>query len=182
MNQEIQQPTIETERLTLSPVLISDLPHIFEYASDPEVARHVTWPPHKDLEDSRKLLEWIEKTHNTTRGAIFFVWAIRLKSAGNKMIGTIDFKQPVSHIGRFDYAMGKSYWNKGLMSEAAQAVKNWSFSELPELVRFEARAIAENTGSRKVMEKTGLQYEGTFRKQLNNKGTLVDIVCYAEIR
>ena len=38
-------PTLETPRLVLRKVRLSDAQHIFTYASDPAVARYSTWPP-----------------------------------------------------------------------------------------------------------------------------------------
>ena len=36
---------IETERLVLRPMLIGDLEDLFEYQSNPEIVRHIPWPP-----------------------------------------------------------------------------------------------------------------------------------------
>ena len=55
--------TIETDRLILRQFRLEDAEYMFKnWASDPEVSKFLTWPPHKDVELTRTLLEtWIEK-------------------------------------------------------------------------------------------------------------------------
>ena len=47
---------IETDRLILRPWLDSDAEALFRYASDPDVGPHAGWPPHKDIEESRRVI------------------------------------------------------------------------------------------------------------------------------
>ena len=53
--------TIETQRLILRRFRIEDADDMFNnWASDPEVTRFLTWPPHPEVEVTRRLLaEWI---------------------------------------------------------------------------------------------------------------------------
>ncbi|MBO9668080.1 MAG: GNAT family N-acetyltransferase [Bdellovibrio sp.] len=177
----MQQPILHTDRLIFEPFNPSDVQDIFSYAKDVEVAKMVTWPAHQSLEDSQNVLKWIEQTTSNQQGRIFFVWALRDKIT-NKVIGSIDFKNVFPHAGQIDYALGKSEWNRGLVTEAANAVKNWAFESVPNLVRLQAFCIAENVGSRKVMEKLGMHLEGTKRKSMAIKGQIVDTAHYAIIK
>ena len=54
--------TIETSRLILRQARIEDAEAMFRnWANDPEVTKYLTWPPHGDLEVTRKLLHcWVE--------------------------------------------------------------------------------------------------------------------------
>ena len=47
---------IETDRLILRPWLDSDAEVLFRYASDPDVGPRAGWPPHKDIEESRRVI------------------------------------------------------------------------------------------------------------------------------
>ena len=47
---------IETDRLILRPWLDSDAEALFRYASDPDVGPRAGWPPHKDIEVSRRVI------------------------------------------------------------------------------------------------------------------------------
>lgn len=178
--QIMTQPIVETERLTLEPVKESDLPDIFAYASDPEVTKYLTWDAHKTVEDSRAFLQFVRQSTRTVRGQLFFVFAIRLKSSG-QVIGTIDFKNINRSIGQIDYALASKNWGYGLMTEAAQAVRDWVFLSLPEVIRLQAFCVPENIGSARVMEKIGMTREGLRKKAFVLKGRPVDLVDYAVI-
>lgn len=175
------QPTLETTRLILEPFKDSDAQDVFAYASDPEVAKTVTWEPHKTVDSSKEYLDWIKNQTSTKDGKIFFVWAIREKKS-NKVIGSIDFKNVFPHSGQFDYALGRNYWNNGFVTEAATEVVNWAFSHLPNLVRFQSYCIADNIGSKRVMEKSGLQFEGIRKKSIQIKGKIFDTAHYVLVK
>jgi ribosomal-protein-alanine N-acetyltransferase len=51
-----------------------------------------------------------------------------------------------------------------------------------ELNRVEARCIAENTASARVMEKAGMSYEGTMREREYIKGAYRDMKLYSILR
>lgn len=175
------QPILNTERLLLEPFKDTDLDDIYIYASDPDVAKTVSWDAHKNLEDSREYLNWIQRQTSGVSEKIFFVWAIREKASG-KVIGSIDFKNLQAHSGQFDYAIGKSYWNNGYATEATKEVLNWAFDAIPNLQRIQAFCIAENQGSRRVMEKAGLQFEGVRKKSIQSKGQIFDTAHYALVK
>lgn len=178
--EKLKQPILKTPRLILDAPTEADLPDVLAYASDARVAEFVTWPPHQSLEDSRRLLEFRDKNYSEQIGKLFFIWAIRLQEHG-RMIGSIDFKQPYPHVGQFDYSLGFAHWGKGIMTEAGRAVIDWAFANLPMLERFQAFCIAENLGSRRVMEKCGLEFEGIRRKAMAVKGRPVDLAYYARV-
>jgi ribosomal-protein-alanine N-acetyltransferase len=174
------QPTLETARLTLSPFTENDLEDIFAYASHPEISKFVPWECHKTIEDSRNFFQFIQSSTCQLKGRLFFVFAIRLKETG-RVIGSIDFKNPNPRCGQIDYALGFSYWNKGFATEATTKIRDWAFENFPELVRFQAFCVADNTGSRRVMEKTGMQFEGLRRKSFKLKSQMVDLADYSAI-
>jgi diadenosine tetraphosphate (Ap4A) HIT family hydrolase/RimJ/RimL family protein N-acetyltransferase len=177
----IAQPIIETDRLILEPYKDTDLTDILAYASHPEVPKFVPWDAHKTIEDSQKFLDFVRQSSRDVRGKLFFVFAIRLKKTG-RVIGSIDFKNVNPLCGQIDYALGYDHWGKGIMSEAATSVRDWAFSNLPELVRLQAFCVSENVASSKVMEKIGMSREGMRRKAFVMKGKPVDLTDYAIVK
>lgn len=177
----MNQPTLETKRLILEPYKDSDLPDILAYASRPEVPKFVPWEAHKTIEDSQKFLDFVRQSTRNMRGKVFFVFAIRYKESG-RVIGSIDFKNVNQFTGQIDYALGHENWGKGIMSEAAQAISDWAFSSLPEMVRLQAFCVSENIRSSRVMEKIGMSREGMRRKAFVLKGKPVDLADYAIIK
>ena len=179
--EKVEQTSIETDRLILRPYRETDLNDVFEYASNPEVTKYLLWDAHKTIEDSQNFLNWIKSVTSGERGKLFFVYAIQLKDE-NKVIGSIDFKNTNKFGGQMDYVIGKTYWGNGYMSEAASALKLWVFDIFPEIVRLQAYCQPENIGSKRVMEKVGMEYEGLRKKSFVVKTKPVDLVHYALIR
>lgn len=178
---QIPQPTLQTTRLTLAPYTESDLEDIFAYASHSEVPKYVPWEAHKTIDDSKKFLDFIKQSTRLIPGRLFYVFAVRLKESG-RVVGSIDFKNVNPCSGQIDYALGFDHWNKGIMSEAAEAIRDWAFKSLPEMVRLQAFCVSGNVGSSRVMEKIGMIREGMRKKAFVLKGKPVDLIDYAIVR
>lgn len=79
------------------------------------------------------------------------------------------------HVG---YCIGKKWWNRGVTSEALNALIKYFVDEVG-ANRIESRHDPLNQNSGKVMMKCGLKYEGTMRKaDINNQG-ICDYSMYA---
>lgn len=161
---------LETDRLKLRRFELSDAEAMFKnWASDPEVTKYLTWPPHKDVSVSESILkEWIAQYEDDA----FYQWAIVLKSNGNEPIGSIsivkmDERINMVHVG---YCIGRNWWHQGITSEALAALVRFFFKEI-KVNRIEARHDPRNPNSGKVMKKCGLIYEGTIKQgDWNNQG------------
>ena len=172
-------PTLETERLILRPLRMSDARDLFAYASDPEVSRHVLWETHRTITDSRLFLRAAIRQYRQGLPGSF---AITLRDSG-RMIGTIGFMWVnVDHkSAEVGYSLSRDYWNRGIMTEALRRVVEFGFDEL-RLNRIEAQHEISNPASGRVMEHGGMRYEGTLRQRLRNKGKFVDVSLYAVLR
>ena len=99
-----------------------------------------------------------------------------------RVIGSIgiipDPKRGNERAKMLGYAIGKAYWGKGLMTEAAKALIAYGFSHLgAELIS--AYCFPHNKRSARVLEKCGFQYEGTLhRSEQLFDGTVCDEDCY----
>ncbi len=67
------------------------------------------------------------------------------------------------------------------MPEAVRAVIRFGFGRMG-LNRVQARCIAENVASARVMEKAGMAYEGTLRESEFIKGAYRDMKLYSILR
>ena len=79
------------------------------------------------------------------------------------------------------YSLSREYWNQGIMTEALRRVISFGFQEL-RLNRIEAQHEVDNPASGRVMVHAGMQYEGTLRQRVKNKGRFVDVALYAILR
>lgn len=168
--------TLETPRLQLRKMTIADSTEVFENWTNSEVvARYLTWAPHSSIEITEEYLSFEEK--NRREG-----WGIVLKET-NQLIGNIavvDDKVKIK-TKAMGYVLGEQFWNNGYMSEALTRVIDFLF-ETTDVNRIEAEHDVSNPGSGRVMEKSGMVFEGVLRKAgLNNQG-IVDIAVYSILR
>ena len=172
-------PTLETERLILRPMRMRDAADLYSYAQDREVSRHVLWDAHRSLAQSREFLRAAIRQYRRGQPSSF---AITLRDGG-RMIGTIGFMwiNPDHRSGEVGYSLSRDYWNRGIMTEALRAVIDFGFNKL-DLHRIEAQYETDNPASGRVMAHVGMQYEGTLRGRLMNKGRYVDVRLCAILR
>lgn len=172
-------PVLETERLRLRKLSMRDAGDVFEYASVPEVAEHVTWEYHRNISDSMHYLRFITQQY---QDGIPSPWGIVHRELG-KLIGTIGYHvwSIANHYGEVGYALSKEFWNQGYTTEAFNEVIRFGFERM-RLQRVEATCKPANTASEKVMIKCGLQFEGILKKKLYAKGEFHDLKLYSLLK
>ena len=171
---------IKTERLVLRKISESDVQAIFEYCSDPNVAMHTTWEPHKNVDDSVKLVEYAK--NNYQRG-LCEPLAITLKSTPEILIGTVGwFWNSEKHQSiEIAYALSPKYWGQGIVVEACRGLINYAVNNF-KIHRITSRCRPENTASSRVMEKLGMKHEGTQTKLMFVKGQYIDLSNYCILK
>ena len=172
-------PSLETDRLILRKMTLNDAEAVFAYASDPEVTRYVVFDTHRSIKDSKAFLQLVLEQYESGGEA---VWGIVYKG-DHCFVGTCGFTNWKANHARAEvgYTLSKEYWGQGLMSEAVRAMISFGFERM-DLNRIEARCIAENIASARVMEKAGMLYEGTLRQREFIKGVRRDIKIYSILR
>ncbi len=168
--------TLETDRLILRRFTVSDAPAMYRnWASSKDVARFLTWEPHKNAEETEALLkEWV-KAYDAPD---CYNWAIALKPEG-KLIGNISVVHlyPEAACAVLGYCIGERWWGSGYMPEAGGAVLQYLF-ETVGVNRVAANHDIANPKSGRVMQKLGMRYEGTLRQQGYARGRVFDDVWY----
>ena len=175
----LYMPDLHTPRLCLRKLTMHDAPDIYHYSRDTEVARHVLWDAHRSISESRAYLRYMLRRYRNHEPAS---WGIEYKQTG-EIIGTIGFMwiQSDNSAAEVGYSLSRDYWNRGIMTEALQAVIAHGFGSM-NLNRIEAQHETTNPASGAVMRKCGMQKEGTLRQRLFNKGRYVDVDLYAILR
>jgi [ribosomal protein S5]-alanine N-acetyltransferase len=172
-------PFLETERLILRRITLEDVEDMYSYGSNEEVSKYVTWNTHRTLSDTKEFVEFVLSQYEDKKVA---PWGIEYKENG-KFIGTIDFVwwQPKHKSAEIGYVISQNYWGKGITTEAAKEIIKFGFEEM-DLVRIQARCFVENIGSERVMEKTGMSFEGVSRKGMFVKGKHQDLKMYSILK
>lgn len=169
---------LETERLRLTPWRLEDAQDLYDYAKHPEVGPPAGWAPHKNVEESKEIIETIF----LPSGA----WAIREKVNG-KAIGSIglefDKHRPETASKEMGYSLGYEYWGKGYMTEAAKEVIRYGFEELG-LDIIGICTSDFNKRSQSVIKKCGFKYDGTIRMTYKTAldGTIRDSMCFSLLK
>lgn len=84
-----------------------------------------------------------------------------VRSADRALLGSCAtwVESQVHSRGALGFAIARQHWGQGYATEAARAILVLVFTELG-LDRVEATCRPDNTGSRRVLEKLGMQQEG----------------------
>lgn len=167
-----------SKRLVLRRFQPEDEKAIFKnWASNEQVSRYLTNPPVAQIEElQERLKEWIS---GYTRND-YYHWIIIERDSGNP-IGSIGLmhlhlRDRSAEVG---YCIGETWWNKGYATEAFREIIRFGFERI-DLHRIMGRHHCENLASGRVMQKCGMQYEGTFRKaHRNHTGEFADYRYYS---
>jgi ribosomal-protein-alanine N-acetyltransferase len=155
--------TIETERLILRRFELADADAIFNnWANDDEVTKYMRWETHKNIEETKNVVSsWIENYNSPE----CYHWGLSIKSTGQLIgsigAGAIDKNDNKCEIG---YCIGREFWSMGFTTEAVKAVIHFLMFDVG-LNRVEAYHSVNNPASGKVMQKTGMTFEGRAKQK-----------------
>ena len=159
---------IETERLILRRFTMDDVPDAYNnWKSDPDVAKYMQWDAQTDIEQTKDY--FMRYYIGNYEKHDYYRWAIALKE-DNKVIGSVGFhiSSEYDSIADVSYALGKRFWNKGIMSEALTAVVSHALNVVG-INRLEAFHAVSNPGSGRVLQKAGMKFEGHARQKYRNR-------------
>jgi RimJ/RimL family protein N-acetyltransferase len=172
--------TWETARLTARPATCADAEVIFdEYASDPAVARFMTWRPHQNVTET---LEFLRRCERVWADGSAYPWTLWMKASG-EFAGLLEIRVHATTVD-VGYALCRRRWRQGLMSEALRSVIQWALAE-PGIFRVWATCDVENIASAGVLQRVGMQREGVLRRWLvhpNLSDAPRDCLCYSIVK
>lgn len=172
---------LETARLILRQLSENDAPAMYtNWASDQEVTRFLTWPPHESVAATQELLTSWAKNYEQ---ANFYLWGITLETNPTEVIGTISVVSADERIAKMEigYCLGQAWWGQGIMSEALIAVVRFLFESVG-VNRLESRHDPRNPGSGAVLKKAGFLTEGLRRQADWNNLGICDVILYGLLR
>ncbi len=158
---------LETERLLLRELEVSDAKAMFELNSDPEVIRWTGDPP---FESEAQVAEFLRNYPDYDRNG-YGRWAVIVKESG-EFVGWCGLKLNEQNLIDLGYRFFRKDWGKGYATESALASLGYGFLALgmDEII---GRVARENPASVRVLEKIGM----TFWKEDACKG-IVDSLYY----
>jgi len=171
---------IETERLILRRFESDDAKAMFDnYASNPNVTKYLTWPTHSSVDVAQWVVnDWVSHYAEPN----YYQWAIVPKDFGQPIgsIAAVKVQDDIAMV-EIGYCIGEKWWGQGIVTEAFRALIPYFFEKVG-ANRIQARHDSQNPASGRVMQKSGLTYEGTLRKaDVNNTG-IVDACMYSILK
>lgn len=149
---------LETERLILRRWRASDAEKLYQYASNPDVGPIAGWPPHQSVKESSDVIQ------NVLCGKECY--AVCMKP-DDIPIGCIELilhghtnKTERDDECELGYWLGKPFWGKGIMSEAAAELIRHGFADLG-MTKIWCGYYEGNEKSKRVQEKLGFCYQGS---------------------
>ena len=152
---------IETDRLLLRPMRIDDVEPLLAVFGDPAVMAAFGVPPF----DCSAMEQWVQRNldHQAAHG--YGLFAVILKANG-LLVGNCGLEHLEDGDAReaeLGYDFRSDYWNRGLATEAAAAVRDHAFGvlEIPRLISLIRQG---NAASRRVAEKIGMRHEADITR------------------
>lgn len=148
---------LQTERLVLRTLRVSDAQRYSEFASDWDIAKMTGSLPYPIPLISAEIK--IEMLLSRRRRGYAFPYAIT--ENGEDMIGVMDvFKRDNQDDFELGYWVARDYWGKGYAPEAAKAIMTEAQRSFG-VTRFVAGVFADNPASMRVLEKIGFKSTGS---------------------
>lgn len=152
---------LTTQRLILRPWTLDDAESLYKYASDPDVGPIAGWPPHKNVEESRSIIQTVfsgaECYAICEKGTGSPIGAISLQLKGHTDMTERDDE---CELG---YWLGKPFWGRGYMPEAAEELIRHGFEAL-NMTTIWCGYYDGNVKSKRVQEKLGFVYHHTCQE------------------
>jgi ribosomal-protein-alanine N-acetyltransferase len=162
-------PQLETMRLLLGRIQVSDSEALLGILGDDEVTKYYDDETFTNISQASDQIKFWEKGFANRR---CIRWGI-IRKVESAIIGSCGYYgfHPRHMRASIGYELARPFWHQGIMSEALRAILYFGFQEL-NLNRVEAVIMPENIASIKLLEKLGFQNEGLLREYENwgNKG------------
>lgn len=169
---------LDSERIFMRCPKVDDISYIKAYASSAEIAQN-TFVPHPYPDDAAT--DFVEIAKEGWDNDTDFVFAIIEKSS-QQLVGVMGI-HPTEKHGRAEvgYWLGKPFWGQGYATQALRQLIQFGFEQL-DLNRIQAGHFPENPASGRVMQKAGMQYEGTLKQYLYQRDRYRDVLYHAILR
>jgi ribosomal-protein-alanine N-acetyltransferase len=147
-------PQLETGRLTLRRLAMSDIERLLMLRCDDRVNQYLNRPKTMNIEEAKAFIKKIDGLLNNN---ISLYWVLSFKDA-DELIGTICLWNfvPENDAADIGYEMLPKYQGKGLMREAVKKIIEYGF-ETVELKVITGLTHAENKSSMALLEKVGFK-------------------------
>lgn len=161
---------LETPRLIIREIELTDVDDFHEMDSDPEVHKYILQSPVQSKEEIVEVIKMLQKQYKDNGIAR---WAVTDKVSG-EMLGWCGIKFYTEDLNghqnfyEHGYRFKQKHWGKGLATESSKAVLDWGFQNLNTETIY-AITDLDNAGSIHVLSKLGFELKDVFQYDENLK-------------
>ena len=173
---------LETDRLVLREHRPDDLAALHAMLSDPWTTWYIPEMRKADPFETEAYLRSVmrdEEAHLRLRYNLIIQERAGGEAIGSLGLHAIDGGDDGAHYG-LGYFIRRDLWNRGFATEAVTAALDFIFSA--DAFRVSASCLAENLGSRRVLEKCGFTQEGLLKQHTWHDGQWKDCAVYRVLR
>ena len=154
-------PPLETQRLIVRHVHMSDLADLLVVNGHDDVTRYLPYASWASIADARA---WLERMQRAQASGSALQWAVVDKASaaviGSCLLFQYDAPSALAELG---YVLGRAYWGQGLR-------------------RIEAEVDPRNVASGKLLNGLGFTSEGILRQRWVTKGEARDVESFGLLR
>ena len=156
----MREKVLETERMVLSRMEMTDVDNLLGIFSDPVAMRY--YPATKSREEVEGWVRWTLQSYDDNG---FGLWIASLKDSGEfaGQCGLVRQEVEGKDEVEIGYLFLRRLWGRGLATEAARGCRDLSFDRLG-LDRLVSLIAPDNLPSRRVAEKVGMTLEREIHK------------------
>ena len=158
---------LETKRLILRPLELSDAESLFELNKNPNVHKYLWQKPEKVIDESIKVIEYVQRQYASNNIGRY---ATILKET-NTYIGWTGIKFVNDHIENgntnfydYGYRLDEKFWNKGFATEATVFWLDYGFNQM-KIDKMNAYTHSENGASNHILQKIGMNFMEDYPDQ-----------------
>ena len=174
----IHPVALQGERVSLREVGPEDAAAAFAWTGDARFFRYTAVQPVTSVAEEAEFLRDAQAQANARPRLQYHLGVVERRS--EELIGLVrlGIVAPEFLGGEVGYGLRVDRWGQGLTTEAVRLVIGFGFEQLG-LHRIVALCDPDNVGSRRVMEKVGMQPEGRLRQDMRSQGRWRDSLAYA---
>ena len=166
--------TLQTERMILRYPNLSDAEMIFEPIQSSKFPEQL---PLKEITTLSEVKTWIERLQENWSKSQVFSWIMELPKT-KELIGQVTLaRKDEDNVWALAFWINPEYWGEGYATEGAKRVLHFGF-EVLDAKKIWAGAGVWNSGSRRVLEKIGMQHIGNNPSGYTSKGQPVETKEY----
>ncbi|WP_135534278.1 GNAT family N-acetyltransferase [Halostella pelagica] len=161
------------ETVSLRTVESDDIEFLRDAVNHPDVWRTTLMSTPKNSEQEREFFEEVVSDEDS----VDLLVTADDRPVGMVSLNTVDEENGVGELG---YWIVPDEWGNGYATDAARTLTEYAFDQR-RLHRVQARVVAFNDASARVLEKAGFEREGVHREAVFVDGEHRDVVWYARL-